>query len=506
MDSGFKDWTIEKSIGEGAFGKVYKIVRKEFGHTYEAALKVMEIPHSQAEVDTLLNEGFSEQEMDEYFRSMVEDIVDEFTLMSKLKGNSNIVSYEDHAVVRKEDGYGWRIYIRMELLTGLFAHAKNVDLTNKDVIQLGIDICKALEVCQKYHIIHRDIKPENIFISDVGTYKLGDFGIARELEKTSAGLSKKGTRSYMAPEVYKGMEYNSTVDLYSLGIVLYRFLNDNRLPFLPPTPKCIRYSDKEKADVMRMSGQPMPAPLHASPELANIILKACTYVPSERYASATEMREDLEKVLQSEEDQVILFCKDMNSKTVRTGSTIEATSFPVKAQIDSAMENTRVEPTMLPTYEETVEETVQETMAMSGKLSTDPKEEVVHNKKNKSVLGSVLVFLLMCMVGMGVYFVLGDTKEDFDKEKITASPNITTMEVTSKPTKEPTATPTKRPKKSKKPIATKQAVIKNPVVTSALVVTPSPTRVPEMTKKPEKIKKPKEDSQIIIDDSNVTVE
>ena len=110
MDSGFKDWTIEKSIGEGAFGKVYKIVRKEFGHTYEAALKVMEIPHSQAEVDTLLNEGFSDQEMDEYFRSMVEDIVDEFTLMSKLKGNSNIVSYEDHAVVHRSL-YGGEYYV-----------------------------------------------------------------------------------------------------------------------------------------------------------------------------------------------------------------------------------------------------------------------------------------------------------------------------------------------------------------------------------------------------------
>ena len=125
------------------------------------------------------------------------------------------------------------------------------------------------------------------------------------------------------------------------------------------------------------------------------------------------------------------------------------------------------------------------------------------NSEEKS---SILMFSARIMRENKRHSVLGDTKEDFDKEKITASPNITTMEVTSKPTKEPTATPTKRPKKSKKPIATKQAVIKNPVVTSALVVTPSPTRVPEMTKKPEKIKKPKEDSQIIIDDSNVTVE
>ena len=87
---------------------------------------------------------------------------------------------------------------------------------------MGVDICKALELYQKYNIIHRDIKPENIFVSDNGDFKLGDFGIARTIEKTMSDLSKKGTYNYMAPEVYQGGEYGFSVDLYSLGIVLYR--------------------------------------------------------------------------------------------------------------------------------------------------------------------------------------------------------------------------------------------------------------------------------------------
>ena len=199
MERVFKDWTIDKCVGEGAFGKVYRITREDFGHIYEAALKVIEVPQAQSEVDAVRNDGMSEQNVTEYFRSVVEDIVDEFALMSRLKGNSNIVSYEDHSVVPKKDGFGWDIYIRMELLTPLFSHIKEHKMTVRDVIQLGIDICHALEVCQKYNIIHRDIKPENIFVSDIGTYKLGDFGIARQLEKTSSGLSKKGTFTYMAP-------------------------------------------------------------------------------------------------------------------------------------------------------------------------------------------------------------------------------------------------------------------------------------------------------------------
>ena len=99
MESVFKEWKIQECIGEGAFGKVYKIVREEYGHTYEAALKVIEIPHNQAEYNSIKNETIDQTEVDDYFKSMVEDIIKEFTLMSKLKGNSHIVSYEDHAVV-----------------------------------------------------------------------------------------------------------------------------------------------------------------------------------------------------------------------------------------------------------------------------------------------------------------------------------------------------------------------------------------------------------------------
>ena len=245
MGTVFQGWEIEKYIGGGAFGKVYRIVREDFGHTYEAAMKVIEIPQNPTEVIALRNDGMTEENVTEYFYGMVEEIVEEFVLMSKLKGNSNIVSYEDHAVIKKKDSFGWVIYIRMELLTPLFSYIKENNLTIKDVIQLGIDMCHALEVCQKFNIIHRDIKPENIFVSKTGDFKLGDFGIARELEKTSSELSKKGTKSYMAPEVFKGFSYNSNVDVYSLGIVLYRFLNNNRLPFMPPVPKPIRYSDKE---------------------------------------------------------------------------------------------------------------------------------------------------------------------------------------------------------------------------------------------------------------------
>ena len=204
------NWEITKFIGEGSFGQVYQIEKEEFDYTYKAALKTISIPKSQDEVVAVLNEFGDERSVTDYYHEIVGDIVKEIVLMSKLKGNTNIVSYEDHAVIPNKDQIGWNIYIRMELLTPLFQYTKEHPLSVRDIIQLGIDMCKAIEMCQKYNIIHRDIKPENIFVSDMGNYKLGDFGISRQMEKTALEFSKKGTYSYMAPEVYKGKKYNSS--------------------------------------------------------------------------------------------------------------------------------------------------------------------------------------------------------------------------------------------------------------------------------------------------------
>ena len=172
----------------------------------------------------------------------------------------------------------------MELLTPLLKYTRDHAMKRDDVVRLGIDMCRALELCKRHNIIHRDIKPENIFVSNNGKYKLGDFGIARTVEKTTGGGSKKGMYTYMAPEAYKGLPYGVTVDIYSLGIVLYRYLNNNRAPFLSLPPAQISHTDANMALERRMSGEAIPAPENADEQLAEIVLKACAYDPKARYA------------------------------------------------------------------------------------------------------------------------------------------------------------------------------------------------------------------------------
>ena len=289
-------WKIVRTIGEGSFGKVFEIARNEYGIEEHSALKVISIPKSVGEIQALKNDGMTDADSTAYFRGIVGDFVQEIRLMSKLKGNAHIVTYEDFAVIEKSDSIGFEILIRMELLTEFSTYFGKRRFSVYDVLKLGIDMCKALESCRELNIIHRDIKPENIFISSNGDFKLGDFGIARTVEKTMVGLSRKGTYSYMAPEIYNGNKYGFETDIYSLGLVLYKLLNNNRDPFLPNPPAPVMYSDKMEAMLKRMQGEALPAPTKADVILTEIIFKACAHNPLERYQHPREFRIALEAI------------------------------------------------------------------------------------------------------------------------------------------------------------------------------------------------------------------
>ena len=291
------EWQIEgKPLGKGSFGVVYKAVRRDHNVESYAAIKVISIPADASEIDSLRSEGLDMNATRTYLHGIVDDFVSEIQLMESLKGIQNIVSVEDYRVVEKTDEIGWDIYIRMELLTPFNAYICDKKLTEKEVIKLGCDICTALEICSKRNIIHRDIKPENIFINDFGHFKLGDFGIARKLENMTGGLSQKGTYNYMAPEVANSSDYDARVDTYSLGIVLYRLLNGNRLPFLDTEKQLLNPNERKNAVDRRLRGEELPAPCDASEKMANLILRACAFNPEGRFASAAEMHEALKAV------------------------------------------------------------------------------------------------------------------------------------------------------------------------------------------------------------------
>ncbi len=323
-------WRLHSLLGEGSYGKVYRIQREDYGTRYDAALKWISLPLHQTDLARQRAEGFSEPELQAYYRDIVDGLRREIALMMKLRRSPHIVGYEDHLLLERRDEIGWDILIRMELLTPLpSAFAKG--MTVGDVVRMACDICGGLENCRQYGIIHRDIKPDNLFVSPQGDCRLGDFGVAKRMDATMATMSRQGTPMYMAPEVYVNQQhYDLTVDLYSLGLVMHRLLNRQRVPFLPVDGPIPTQSDRNRALERRIHGEPIPPPAMGGPALAEVIARACAFRPADRYQTPLQMRDALRAASQHTDMQMPL----LTNATVGVGLNSGRSSLqpPVAAQ------------------------------------------------------------------------------------------------------------------------------------------------------------------------------
>ena len=293
------EWTVEEKIGQGSYGSVYRIRKSgadRDGAEICSALKVLRIPIDDSEIENLRSQGFDDASVLKVLASDVKAIENEIRVMISVASAAGIVTIEDYHVEEMRDRVGWNVYIRMELLESLNAYVRRKgSVTWEEVVKMGCDLCDALTACESVNIIHRDIKPANIFRNRFGQFKLGDFGVAKQLEGATSAATRVGTPSFEAPELFFCQKYDHTVDIYGLGMVLYTYLNRGRKPFYPPWPSELTREDAQTALDKRLSGQPIPPIPGTDPELFAIIEKACAFEPSRRYQSAAQMKADLDK-------------------------------------------------------------------------------------------------------------------------------------------------------------------------------------------------------------------
>ena len=322
-------WHVVKRLGSGSFGDVFQVCTDESGRHQDAALKVIQMTDSVADnavpqPDPVPNGSGSgqtqpnrtpnssgsgqTQSISQYGQNASGNIPkvfrNEIQIMEALRGAPNIVSIDDFYFQR--GGGMCTLYVRMELLTSF----KDIMLSRQntaplfsvsEVLKLGMDVCTALMYCEQRGIIHRDIKPENLFVDNSGNFKVGDFGASKRVESvhpthTMTGI---GTISYMAPEVFAGLHYNNTVDIYALGMVLYQLLNNGRMPFLPASG-AYTTQEVDRANYMRLHGEPIPSleGVRVGNEvidamLDGIIRNACNPDKNYRYRTASEFYDEL---------------------------------------------------------------------------------------------------------------------------------------------------------------------------------------------------------------------
>ena len=301
INSRWPELEYVEDVGSGSYGTVYHMVRHDLAGTFDSAVKVIVIPDGDAEVRQLNREGYTPEQTYTYFENIASNFAAEISLMETLRGRPNITVIEDYTIIHPDDKMQWYILIRMELLN----RVDYPGMKEADIIRLGMDISTALIECRKLNIIHRDIKPDNILIDGTGQYKLGDFGIARKLERSST-VSMKFTPNYSAPEIAKAemkhadIEAAARADIYSLGLVMYWIGNGCRLPHLPDK-QILSREDRENAFYKRIQGEPFPPPAKVSPPLQKIIMIACSYHADDRYQSAAELKNALQELIENKD-------------------------------------------------------------------------------------------------------------------------------------------------------------------------------------------------------------
>jgi beta-lactam-binding protein with PASTA domain/tRNA A-37 threonylcarbamoyl transferase component Bud32 len=280
-------YAILERVGTGGMAEVYRARDELLGR--DVAVKV-------------LSERFSRD------RSFVERFRREAQAAANLN-HPNIVSLFDYG--SDDDTY----FIVMEFIDGSSLSdiiRREGALMPERAAEIASDVARALDRAHAQSLVHRDIKSGNIMITRTGQTKVTDFGIARavgrdgEQTMTQTGMVI-GTASYLSPEQAQGNPVDGRSDVYSLGVVLFEMLT-GRTPFSGDTALSIAYKHvREDPPPPSELNRDVPAQLDA------VTLKALAKNPDNRYSSAAEMSEDLQRFMHGQKVQATPILADQTA-------------------------------------------------------------------------------------------------------------------------------------------------------------------------------------------------
>lgn len=192
------DFEIGRPLGTGKFGRVY--LAREKRSKFIVSIKVLNKAQLQ-----------------------------KASIEHQLRREIEIQSHLRHPNIIRMYGYFWdqnRIYLILEYAARgeLFKILRDCERFDEETAaRYIVQMCDAINYCHSKHVIHRDIKPENILVGLNGELKIADFGWSVHAP-SSRRTTLCGTLDYLPPEMIEGKEHDASVDIWSLGVLLYEFL------------------------------------------------------------------------------------------------------------------------------------------------------------------------------------------------------------------------------------------------------------------------------------------
>ncbi len=277
--------SVDREIGRGPNGTVYQVTRRLDGK--KLALKHISIPANDAQTKALIFAGAvsSEAEAQKYYSTLVQEIKSEILTLNGIESGSNLLKFRGYQVDQKIIGIGFDVYLLEDFCRSLPEYLMKNTLTRLQAVNLGIDLCSALEQLRSAGLVHKDIRPNNVFFSD-SHFLLGDLGVVQSGELSYTSMPDQLITEYTAPEVIpEDASLSANMDIYSVGMILYEIYNGYAFP-------------DHEGGAFERTAEELPAPAYADLALSEIILKACAYDPDDRYQDPSEMKQALILYLQ----------------------------------------------------------------------------------------------------------------------------------------------------------------------------------------------------------------
>lgn len=248
-------------------------------------VKKISVPASQVQMEALLLTGACKdpaQALD-YFREQADEIAAEAAFLEKMARLEGFLPYDGVQVApMKKNRLGYDVYLVGTYKRSLEKFMKRHAMTHLEAVNLGLDLCAALNACRRAGYLYVDLKPSNVFLSGAKEYRIGDLGFAPIGSLKYTSLPEKYYSPYSAPEIRDSMNtLNETADTYSVGMILYEIYNGGTLP---------TFAKGEST---------LPPPAFADEKMAEIICKACASSPEDRWQTAEQMGQALVAYMQS---------------------------------------------------------------------------------------------------------------------------------------------------------------------------------------------------------------